>query len=144
MDIIKLKEFTKSEIEKIADTVIQRVEEGLDNPLELYIQLKALEIATEKIKEAIKEKAKSEASKYGKGEYFKGAGLSIRPYKLLDYSKDPIISTLQSQIASRQDILKKAKEMAEKGLQMVDNNGEVIPVIPYKVNTDTLTVSFKK
>ena len=65
MDVLNIAPSTKVQAADFAQRIISEVQGGNKNPLELAVQLKALETAMEVIKGAIKDQILKEASTYG-------------------------------------------------------------------------------
>jgi hypothetical protein len=143
---------TQTQVDVFSDMIIQSVKEGEINPIELLVQLKALEKATERIVKEIKENVLTEASKYP-GNSFDFKGNKIERAELgtkYDYSKcnDPIWENLDSK-ASAASNDKKDRETFLKAIKdketIVDpNTGEVVTIYPpLKTSTTGLKVSIK-
>jgi vacuolar-type H+-ATPase subunit E/Vma4 len=144
MELLKLTEYKKKDLELIASQVVDSVKDGLQDPLKSYIQAKALAAISDYIIKAIKEEATNEGEKY-KGQTVAGVKVEVsNAATLLDYSQDAIVADLEAQLKERKEILKEATKMAEKGLQMVDENGEVVlPVTVKSYAGGGLKITFK-
>lgn len=140
---------TKKQIETFVERICYEVEEGNENPLKLYVQVKALEKAIGDIKSRIEEMAVNEAEKYGERGAFGvyGAMLQIKETGIrYDFSGS-------EEWKHANDVVEAAKEAmraVEKRLKTATRNspyfdpisGEEITGIPKESKT-TVTVSFK-
>jgi hypothetical protein len=134
MELIKINDYSKGNLQRVADSVISKVQSGDEYPLEAYIQAKALAAISDAIIKSIKDAATAQAEHYKSGDNLvSGVKVEVsNPSAMLDYSQDPEISRLEMLLKDRKEIVKKATDMAAKGLQTVDENGELVSPVPVK------------
>jgi len=147
MELVKIKSFKESELKKITASIIKDVENGNVNPLEKYIEAKALEVIIKDVIENLKSKAKNEADDYSKiDSTFNGAKFSIgNSGDTLDYECDAEYLKIKEELEDRKDTLKTAYKLSLKDKKSIDElTGEIIPVVPVKKHSEQIIkVSFK-
>ncbi len=80
--VLQLLNADKSALEKFANTIIQDVKEGHENPLEIQLLIKKYEFVLNEIKENIKVNVNTETAKYGDKEFeYGGAKCHYTPVK---------------------------------------------------------------
>ncbi len=150
--VINLLPSTSDEMNRFANNVIQAVKNGEENPLQMLVQIRAMEKAFKIITEKIKENYLTEADKYP-GDKFDFKGNSIQKgdvHTEYDYTVcgDPIweqrktiLDMAESQLKERQEFLKALREP----ITLVDDeSGEVATVRPpLKKTTPGLKVTIK-
>jgi hypothetical protein len=78
--VLQLLNADKSALEKFANTIIQDVKEGRENPLEIQLLIKKYEYVLNEIKENIKVNVTTETAKYGDKEFeYSGAKCHYTP-----------------------------------------------------------------
>lgn len=140
---------SKQQIETFVERICNEVEEGYENPLKLYVQLKALEKAIGDIKSRIEEKAVSEAEKYGERGVFGAYGANVQ-IKETGVRYDFSVSEEWKHANDVVEAAKEAMKAVEKRLKTATRNspyfdpisGEEITGIPKESKT-TVTISFK-
>ena len=93
-------QLTKTQSCMIADSVVERVEEGEINPLEAYVKLSFLQTAIDQAKKQIASLALDEAEKYGRKD-FRAHGVDVLIKETgvkYDYSQDSDWRMYQEQI----------------------------------------------
>lgn len=150
--VMALFDASKHALNQFADSVIQSVKDGNENPLKVHALIKKQEFALEQIKKGIKEEVKTEAAKYGEKPFmFAGAECHLTSVKteydytvcndryLLDLYKQ--LDTLKTQIKQREEMLKTLGNP----IQLLDGEtGEVNTVYPAMKKTETgVKVSLK-
>lgn len=143
---------TQTQIDVFSDSIIQSVKEGEVNPIEVLIQIRALQKVSERVLKEINENLLKESEKYSESS-FDFMGSKIEKAELgtkYDYSVcgDPTYERLevdaikaQSDLKERQEFLKALK----KPLITVDElSGEVVTIHPpAKKSTSGLKVSIR-
>lgn len=150
--VITIGPSTSDEVNRFANSVIQAVHKGEENPLKLLIQIRGMEKAFKIIAEKIKDNYMREAEKYPDTKFqFMGNEVSKGDvYTEYDYTVcgDPIWETrktildmAKSQLDERQEFLKALREP----ITIVDHeSGEVATVRPpLKKSTPGLKVSIR-
>ncbi len=140
---------SKQQIETFVERICNEVEEGYENPLKLYVQLKALEKAIGDIKSRIEEKAVNEAEKYGEKGVFGAYGANVQ-IKETGVRYDFSVSEEWKHANDVVEAAKEAMKAVEKRLKTATRNspyfdpisGEEITGIPKESKT-TVTISFK-
>jgi hypothetical protein len=130
---------TKSQVEAFSNSVINEVESGTLNPLDLKVQIKFLQTCLDKIDKATKDSFTSEASKYGKEFEFKGYKVTeVEAGVNYDYSNDIEWSRLSKLLKERETFLKTLKEP----LEVLDSEtGEITKCYP-PIKRSTTTYKF--
>lgn len=144
---------TKAGIIEFSAQVINEVEDGKRDPLEILLLCKTLEEVAKKVREGTKEHQAKEAAKYGERPFMlQGAELHLTATKT-DYKyevcEDPIYNRLvetleeaQRQVKQREEFL---KSLPEGGQMIVDEStGEAVRVRrPAKFQTMGVKVTLK-
>lgn len=150
--VINLLPSTSDEMNRFANNVIQAVKNGEENPLQMLVQIRAMEKAFKIITEKIKENYLTESEKYP-GDKFDFKGNQIQKgdvHTEYDYTvcADPIweqrktiLDMAESQLKERQEFLKTLREP----ITIVDDeSGEVATVRPpLKKSTPGLKITIK-
>jgi len=152
VSVINLLPSTSDEVNRFANNVIQSVKNGEENPLQMLLQVRAMEKAFKIITEKIKENYLNEADKYP-GDKFDFKGNMIQKgdvHTEYDYSVcgDPIwvqrkgiLDMAKDQLDERQEFLRALREP----MTIVDDeSGEVATVRPpAKKSTPGLKITIK-
>lgn len=136
----------KSELKKLnlfseLEHMIQRVNEGYENELEMFCFFsdaeKAFKLAKDKILDAaLKEREKYDektVSVYGKKISFQQSGKFY-------YDENDTWNNQKKKLDEIQELMKQSYHSASKGVVMVDENGEVIPAAKYVANKKSLKI----
>lgn len=142
---------TQTQVDVFSDSIIQAVQQGEANPLEVLIQLRAMEKAIKRIIPEIKENTLREAEKYGKNFDLLGNNLKIQETGVeYDYAAtgDPVWAKLDSIANTAIDNRKKREAFLRtvNGIVRVtdEDTGEEIELKPApKTSQTTVTVSIK-
>lgn len=143
---------TQTQIDVFSDSIIQAVKEGEANPIEVLIQIRALQKVSERVLKEINEEILTEANKYPE-KNFEFMGAKIENAELgtkYDYSMcgdteyemlDAQINSLKQRIKEREEFLKSIKQ----DITLVDNfTGEIVTVRPpTKKSTSGLKVTIR-
>jgi len=136
--VLQLMNANKKALEKFANSIIQDVKEGRENPLEIQLLIKKYEFVLNEIKENIKVNVNTEVSKYGEKEFeYGGAKCHYTPTATSydfeacgdpdweQYNVDVITATGNKK--GREEFLKALKEP----ITMVHHiTGELVTVMP--------------
>lgn len=151
--IVALFQTNKEQRISFASQVINSVIEGEANPLNVHLQLKAMEDIIEVIKSDIgyKNSVLEYAEKNGKSFEYQNAKIYIREVGTkYDFSKcgDTIYSELEAQQSTLKDKIKQRADFLKKapieGTNTIDENGEVITIYPpSKTSTTSIVVTLK-
>jgi hypothetical protein len=151
--IVALFQTNKEERISFASQVIQSVTEGQANPLNVHLQLKAMEDIIDTIKNDVgyKNSVLQYAEQSGKSFEYQNAKIDIREVGVkYDFSNcnDSLYLELESQQADLKDKVKQRAEFLKKapieGTKIVDDNGEVVTVYPpSKSSTTSIVVTLK-
>jgi hypothetical protein len=142
---------TKSQAQIFAQIIIEQVESGNIDSLEVYIRCKAFMVALNQVIESIESKTLAEAEKHGKSFDFKSAKIEIKELGSkwhFDKSNDSVYFSIKSNI-EKFDIERKDRETFLKSLKtktsILDREtGEVIEIYPaYKTSKTGITVTLK-
>jgi len=143
---------TQTQVDVFSDSIIQSVKQGEANPLEVLIQIKALQKVSDRVLKEINDNLLTESNKYSETS-FEFMGAKIEKAELgtkYDYSScgdteyemlDAQMNSLKQRIKEREEFLKSIKQ----DITLVDNfTGEVITVHPpIKKSTSGLKVSIR-
>lgn len=143
--IISLFDTTRDQRNTFVEDVVDRVANGLSDPVKLHLQIKCMEEICKAIKENkfYKDSLLTEASKYGKGFEFHNAKIEVRSAAgKYDYSHDTEWARLSLEIKNREKYL---KVLPPEGIDRVTIDGEVVKDYPpkYTPGADTLFVTLK-
>lgn len=150
--VINLLPSTSDEVNRFANNVIQSVKNGEENPLQMLLQVRAMEKAFKIITEKIKENYMSEADKYPGDKFeFKGNEIQKGDVKTeYDYSNtgDIIWEQRVSAMAAAETLVKEREaflKALKEPITLVDEgSGEVYTVRPpIKKTTQGLKIFMK-
>lgn len=151
--IVALFQTTKEQRLSFASQLINSVVEGSVNPLNVHLQLKAMEDIIETIKNDVgyKNTVLECAQTNGKSFEYQNAKIDIREVGVkYDFSKcgDTIYNDLEAQQSVLKDKVKQRADFLKKapieGTNTVDENGEVITIYPpAKSSTTSIVVTLK-
>jgi hypothetical protein len=112
--VLQLLNADKAALEKFANTIIQDVKEGRENPLEIQLLIKKYEYVLNEIKENIKVNVNNETAKYGDKEFeYGGAKCHYTPVKTeynFEVCGDYELSRINSEIKALTEQKKKREE----------------------------------
>lgn len=150
MEISRIKEgHLKNDIQALSETIINRLNEGETDPLEMLATIKAYEKVFENVKKDLMNNALTEAGKYAEKE-FKVFGVKFNKAEagvVYDYSQCGHID--YNNVCEEIKRLTEIKKEYEKTLQtikqltpMISSEGEIMEVIPpTKKSTTVLKVT---
>ncbi len=136
--VLQLLNADKSALEKFANTIIQDVKEGRENPLEIQLLIKKYEFVLNEIKENIKVNVNTETAKYGDKEFeYGGAKCHYIPVKTeYDFRvcNDDVWNSYEKQIKNLNDVKKERetflKSLTETITVIDDQTGEMKVISP--------------
>jgi hypothetical protein len=130
-------------LEQTIVDMVDGVEEGQLNPLEVYVSLKKLEDALSAAMKQIKDSALDEAQKHSAKEFvFAGAKIQVKNAAgKWDYANVSAWNHAKEQIKSIEEQAKQAYKM--KAPLINGDTGEVIEPAQYTEGATTLAISFK-
>jgi len=147
MELVKITSYKESELKKISSSIIEEVTDGNKNPLDVYIQAKALQKISKDVVDSIKDQARNEADEYSKiDSTLNGAKFSISgSAKILNYEDDSEYKRIKRELEERKNNLKNAYDLSLKDNVLIDSiTGEEIPVVSVKkFSEQIIKVSFK-
>ncbi len=97
---------TRPQINSLASQVLEEIETGIHNPLEVHLCLRAMEELVKKLKESIADQVLAEAEKYGRDFTFHGSQFQVTTRRTFDYSADAVWSELDRSKKEREEMLK--------------------------------------
>ena len=142
---------SKSQAQTFAQEIIDQVESGSIDSLEVHIRCKALITALGQVIESIETTTLAEAEKHGKSFDFKSARIEVKELGSkwhFDKSNDSKYFSIKSNI-EKLDIERKDRETFLKSLKsktsiLDEETGELIEVFPpYKTSKTGITVTLK-
>lgn len=139
---------TKTDVKRAADMILEEVNAGRENPIDVALRLKVLEEILKETRDRIAKLTCDELDKYPK------SALSIYDAKIekmetgvkYDYSGDPVWVDLNSRWKEVETMKKEREDILKKipaGSTLVDENGEAI-IGPSKTSTTTYKVTLAK
>lgn len=145
---IKIVPTSKQAISAMAADIIKKVDDGEDNPLDVFVKIKALEEALKIVKTQIEERAVNEAEKYGKGVFnHLGTSITIREtgvkYDFTNVSSWNAIQDKIDELKEQQKVIETMAKAATIDHPYVDaNTGEVVTGIG-RTSKTSVVISFK-
>jgi hypothetical protein len=142
---------SKSQAQTFAQTIIEQVESGSLDALEVHIRCKAFMVALTQVIESIETTTLAEAEKHGKSFDFKSARIEVKELGSkwhFDKSNDSKYFSIKSNI-EKLDIERKDRETFLKSLKsktsiLDEETGELIEIFPpYKTSKTGITVTLK-
>ncbi len=135
--VLQLLNADKSALEKFANTIIQDVKEGRENPLEIQLLIKKYEYVLNEIKDNIKVNVTTETAKYGDKQFeYGGAKCHYTPTSTsydfevcgdrIWYSIETEEQNLKAKRKEREEFLKSLKET----ITIVDDDGQLNTINP--------------
>lgn len=134
VSVIKLLPENRAEMKNFVTKIIDEVENGNINPLQLDVQMKRIQELCEAIREKTRTLVLDEVAKYEKVFNLHGATISLTERASYDYSNDTECVRLEKDLKARKEMLKAIK------MPLVDEaTGEVLnpPIIK---KSDILTI----
>jgi hypothetical protein len=143
--ILSLLDTTKSERASFVADLIDKLQDGLADPIKVHLQVKKMEDLLNQIKENqdYKNLVFDEAVKFGKKFELYGAAFEIRSgASRYDYSNDAEYAELKEKLKQREAYL---KGVPSTGIETVTKDGEVVKVYPPIKNpaADIIAVTLK-
>lgn len=142
-------QFTKTEISKIANDFVNKINEGHDKPLDIAIQLNYLEGLVKETKEKLKETINEELAKYSEKEItVLGAKIVKCAVKTeYDYSNNAewvkLNEAAEKAIAARKALEEQLKKIPE-GKSLVNEETGEITAAPIKLQTEGYKITLAK
>jgi len=132
---------TKQQIEMFSNMVVQSIVKGEVNALEVDYQLKAFEMAIEKIRKhfEVKDLLFDEIEKYKNQDFKDGCRVSVQQKTTYDYSHNPAWVSLDEQKKKLETLMKSITEPVSNEL-----TGESTPPVKVKSVSKFAKYDFKK
>jgi hypothetical protein len=134
-----LEGFTRHEMNRIAQGIVAKVDEGTTEEAQTYVKLDFLIKALETAKKVISESAKDELIKYDKQSCM-GVGVTFGNRVTYDYSNSEEWVKLN---ARRKQIEENMKQAAKQDSQMT-LDGEIVPPASIKSASESITLKYAK
>jgi hypothetical protein len=143
--ILSLLDTTSGQRTSFVADLIDKLKDGLADPVKVHLQVKKMEDLLNQIKENqdYKDLVMEEAIKYGKKFEMYGSAFEIRSCaSRYDYSNDAEHANLKEQLKQREAFL---KGVPASGIETVTKDGEVVTIYPPIKNpaADIIAVSLK-
>ena len=148
-------EFSKSRAESLSNIFIEKMEEGISNPMEILAQLEFLSQILDKVKSRARQLSMDEISRYGdeaKSGITAYGGITLRLKEAgVKYHYEH--NEIWNSIKSKEDIISQERKDLETMLKTISRptsfinqeTGEIHELIPaIKSSTTTIEVSLKK
>jgi hypothetical protein len=140
---------TKSEIEVFSNKLINELESGYVNPLELLRYQKCIEKVFDKVKETLTKLAREEAEKHGAKQFeFKGVKMELAEVGTkYDYSNcnDFVLGQLTESVNTFSEMKKQRETMLKaikEPMNLISDDGEPYTVYPpTKTSTSSIKVT---
>jgi hypothetical protein len=138
--ILDLKSINKAALGEMSGAVIERVEEGFDDPLEVYIKAKALQELSGNIIKGLKDEAMSEAEKYSKADSsLLGCEFTVKNGSTsYSFDHDEVWSGFNNEISAIKEKMKLREKMmvdATNYSELTDDAGNIVP--PAEIKTQS-------
>jgi len=138
--ILDLKSINKAALGELSGAVIDRVEEGYDDPLETYIKAKALQELAGNIIKGLKEEATTEAERYSKADSsMMGCEFTVKNGSTsYSFDHDEVWSKLNSEANAIKEKMKAREKImvdATNYSELTDDNNNVVP--PAEIKTSS-------
>lgn len=144
--ILPPSELSYKELDKRVEELVEQVNEGNSNPLDLFIVARGYKYIADEIVKKIESRAMDEVLKYAKQDRtINGVKFDHRQGSAIyDYTKDPVYNAIQKELKERELQLKNAIQAAKSGNTIVDEEGVIIEAPPVKsYRKDSITINFK-
>ena len=152
-DAIMVASLTKSKSQEISSRIVNAVEQGVQNPLDVYSRLKFAEQTIKSCLDGVKPFAIDEVNKYAKGEKIVHLGAELKQKEVgvkYDYSvcNHPRYNQLAAELAELKESITSLESMlktVKEPYTLVDENtGETFKIYPpLKTSTSSIEVSIK-
>jgi len=153
VSVLRLFETSKDERGEFVTQIIERLDNGEVDPLEVHLQTKCVEDLVKQItsNEGYKKHVLTAAEKYGKSFQHHNAKFEIKEVGVkYDFAvcNDPEITALHQQMEQLKEQIKQRetflKTVPQKGLELVTTDGECVTVFPpTKLSTTSVAVTLK-
>ena len=141
-DLVTTKESIVPTVNNQIELLINGVEQGLINPLDVFATFRKLEGIFNEAKKKVDSLAFEEAEKYDKTFTFSGVEFTRKDgAERLNYNEDEVYNELSEKLKQRQELL---KTVAKGKQQVFDEDGIEVPSVSSKFDKSSLTVKFKK
>lgn len=147
MELLKIQnnELSKDSLNNNIQAITEGIENGEIDALQAHLYFKAVQNVAKQVVDNTLSDAIAEADNYGKDNKKFGAEFSIKNSPdTLDYEQDEEYKRLNEQLKERKKLLNDAHKASQDGRSIIDESGEVVPVVPVKKHGgQTISVSFK-
>ncbi len=106
LSIIQQFSLTKTQIDVLARRVLEEIDDGNHNPLNIFICLKAMEELVKRLKDGMAGVVIQEAKKYGKQFDYLGSRIQLSERRTYDFSDDSAWCELDKTKKQREEMLK--------------------------------------
>jgi hypothetical protein len=128
--ILSLLDTTKSERASFVADLVDKLKDGLADPIKVHLQVKKMEDLLTQIKESkeYKDLVMDDAVKYGKKFELYGGAFDIRSgASRYDFSNDAEHTELKEKLKQREAFL---KSVPQSGIETVTKDGEIVIIYP--------------
>lgn len=129
---------TRSQIDTFARNVLDEIDTGNYNPLNIHLCLKAMEELVKRLKDGIADQVLAEAQKYGKQFDYLGSKVQLSERRSYDFSYDSIWNDLDKTKKEREELLKHISSPLAN-----PETGEMIYPVQFKV-TPVITITLPR
>ncbi|MBP6977641.1 MAG: hypothetical protein KBB71_04935 [Lentimicrobiaceae bacterium] len=106
LSIIQQFSLTKTQIDALSRRVLEEIDGGNHNPLNIFLCLKAMEELVKRLKDGIADQVLAEAGKYGKQFDYQGSRIQLSERRTYDFSYDSTWCELDKTKKQREEMLK--------------------------------------
>ncbi len=138
LSIIQQFSLTKTQIDALARRVLEEIDGGNHNPLNIFLCLKAMEELVKRLKDGMAGQVIQEAEKYGKQFDYLGSRIQLSERRSYDFSNDATWCELDKTKKQREKMLKHIIQA------VVDpETGEMIYPAQFKI-TPVITINLPR
>ncbi len=138
LSIIQQFSLTKTQIDVLALRVLEEIDVGNHNPLNIFLCLKAMEELVKRLKDGIADQVLAEAGKYGKQFDYLGSRIQLSERHTYDFSDDSTWCELDKTKKQREEMLKQITQPVAD-----PDTGEIIYPAQFKI-TPVITITLPR
>ncbi|MBP6977469.1 MAG: hypothetical protein PHD61_06440 [Bacteroidales bacterium] len=138
LSIIQQFSLTKTQIDVLARRVLEEIDGGNHNPLNIFLCLKAMEELVKRLKDGIADQVLAEAEKYGKQFDYLGSRVQLSERRTYDFSCDSTWCELDKTKKQREEMLRHITQPVAD-----PDTGEMIYPAQFKI-TPVITITLPR
>ncbi len=138
LSIIQQFSLTKTQIDVLSRRVLEEIDGGNHNPLNIFLCLKAMEELVKRLKDGIADQVLAEAEKYGKQFDYLGSRVQLSERRTYDFSCDSTWCELDKTKKQREEMLRHITQPVAD-----PDTGEMIYPAQFKI-TPVITINLPR